>query len=528
MAPYYRYDRYKLPILCKTMRCNWVAPGVMSPDLLPYICLNGTNCLRLLCSGESRTQVSPMAIATVTLICNNNDAVAQTVSDVVASTHGCQLCRVDSGDAAWLACEGSDLILVWLGRNDDTVGCLARLRDNCCAMWPIPVVALTDTPDPDVKLGLFQMGVVDCLSTPIDVPRLAFLVDVLTVRQRQMRSSTVRERQAAFRRTSATSSPEASPVVVDDAVFAGEAMAEILKQCHALAPFDTTILITGETGTGKTHLARLIHELSPRKSKPFLTVACGALTSSLVTSELFGHVRGAFTGADTDQVGKLVAAEDGTVLLDDIDCLSLETQMRLLRAVDDHVVEPVGSNHPHRLRARLIVASNRLLEEEVEAGRLRADLYYRINVANLVMPPLREQPEMIRPLVNKFLAESSRSHGRQIESISYAAMTLLEAYPFPGNIRELHNVIERAVVTAEGKILDIDDLPKNMLASNPAALCLPAIAKPNELGRSKSQAEYNRLVEALRRQHNNRCRVAEELGISRVTLYRKLRQYDLM
>jgi DNA-binding NtrC family response regulator len=465
-----------------------------------------------------------MPLAHVVLVAaDEGDAAA--VSDAVASVRDCRAVRVGSPSWASIqaACPDCDLILLRLTDADRESDLFRFLRDNTKARAPIPVIVLTSDCSPAAKIKLFRMGVVDCLSVPAEMARLAFLIDVLTVRARRGQTRAVRAESGS------------EPTVLSDGpplpagvVFTSPAMLEILAQCRALAPLETTILITGETGTGKTHLARLIHELSPRKTKPFLSVGCGELTSTLVTSELFGHVRGAFTGAEADQPGKLLAAKDGTVLLDDIDCLSLETQARLLRVLDERVVESIGSNRPQPLRARLIVASNRPLEKEVEAGRLRQDLYYRINVAGLALPPLREQSEAIRPLAEKFLADFCRNHGRRIESISSAALALLTAYPWPGNIRELRNVIERAVVMARNGMLDVADLPKAVQSE--AADSLPPAAQPtsNQLQRSKSQAEFNRLVEALRRQQNNRRRAARELGVSRVTLYKKLRQYNLM
>src|SRR5208283_1161626 len=196
---------------------------------------------------------------------------------------------------------------------------------------------------------------------------------------------------------------------------------------------------------GKTRLARMIHELSLRRDGPFLVIDCGALSAGLIESEMFGHVRGAFTGADRDRSGKLAQVGRGTLLLDEIDALPVELQAKLLRVVEQRVFEPVGSNHPQALVARLIAASNRDLDQEVAAGRFRPDLYYRLNVVGLELPPLRSEPERVPALANQFVAELAARSGRRAHAVADQAMRLLQEHDWPGNVRELHNVIERAI-----------------------------------------------------------------------------------
>src|SRR5208283_1378113 len=196
---------------------------------------------------------------------------------------------------------------------------------------------------------------------------------------------------------------------------------------------------------GKTRLARMIHELSLRRDGPFLVIDCGALSAGLIESEMFGHVRGAFTGAARDRVGKLAQVGRGTLLLDEIDALPVELQAKLLRVVEQRVFEPVGSNNPQALVARLIAASNRDLDQEVAANRFRADLYYRLNVVGLELPPLRSEPGRVPALVNQFIAELTERSGRKAHGITADAMHMLQEHEWPGNVRELHNVIERAI-----------------------------------------------------------------------------------
>jgi DNA-binding NtrC family response regulator len=315
-------------------------------------------------------------------------------------------------------------------------------------------------------------------------------------------------------------------------------MVELMEQVRRVAPQDTTLLFTGETGTGKTRLARLVHEFSPRRDKPFLVVDCGALSPNLIESEMFGHVRGAFSGADRDRVGKLAAAGAGTLLLDEINSLPLELQGKLLRAVDERVFEPVGSNKREPLRARLIAVSNSPLEREVEAGRFRSDLYYRLNVVGFYLPPLCDRRSAIAPLAGQFLAEFAARNRPEVCGLSAQAIQALEAYRWPGNVRELRNVIERAVALCPGPEVQLRDLPEAVRGAIgrpttvsprlPAPIPAPAPVPPMTLAQTREDTEIRRIKDTLIKHRNNRRRTAAELGISPQALYTKLHKYGLM
>ena len=242
-------------------------------------------------------------------------------------------------------------------------------------------------------------------------------------------------------------------------------MFETLDEIKVAARHNVTVLLIGETGCGKTFLARLIHELSDRREDRLCTVACGALPPDLIESELFGYVKGAFTGADRDREGKFAAAGRGTLLLDEIDVLPPEQQAKLLRVIETGEYEPVGSNDTQYSQARLIVASNFNLEELVRAGSFRTDLYYRLNILNFRLLPLRQRPWDIEYLVRKFALEHSRTHAIQLRSIEPAFLDMLRAYHWPGNIREMENVVRRAVLYCHRGVLTVGDLPSSIRAA---------------------------------------------------------------
>jgi two-component system response regulator HydG len=415
---------------------------------------------------------------------------------------------------------GVGLILAHLGVNEES-GITRLLWAVAKAQQACPTVLLCDRFEEHQVSALLRTGAADYVVMPEESNRIGFLLNTLTHRLR----------------TSPGCSPGGRPSFADCMVEHG--LDDLMTKVRRVAPQDTTVLLMGETGAGKTRLAKLIHELSPRSSEPFLVVDCGALSEHLIESELFGHTRGAFTSADRNRPGKLAAVGKGTLLLDEINSLPLPLQSKLLRAVDERTYEPVGSEKSQPVRARLIAASNMPLEEEVRAGRFRSDLFYRLNVVAFDLPPLRERAASILPLVQGFLQEYAARNRPNVTSLSPAACVALERFDWPGNVRQLRNVIERAIALCPGNVVEEDDLPEAIrktagrvvsqapTSSAPASSQAQSLA-PRTLHQSKDEAEIRRVQEALLKHNNKRAAAARELGISRVGLYKKLQKYGLM
>jgi DNA-binding NtrC family response regulator len=299
-------------------------------------------------------------------------------------------------------------------------------------------------------------------------------------------------------------------------------LAPLLEPLALAAAHDVTVLVTGETGTGKTHVARYIHEHSKRRSERLLVVPCGALSPALVDTEFFGHVKGAFTGADQAKIGKFEAAGAGTLLLDEIDTLGLEQQAKLLRVIETGEFEPVGSNETRRCQARVIAASNIDLAQAVQAGRFRQDLYYRLNVLSLYLPPLRERVQDIAALARGMALRFSTKFRKPLFRITPEAQAVLEEFAWPGNIRQLENVVQQAVLLSDGLELQPHHVLPMLRTANPPPTCAGGLFDKFR------QQERTAIEQALIDCGQCRSRAARSLGISRATLYNKLKKYDLL
>jgi transcriptional regulator with PAS, ATPase and Fis domain len=333
-----------------------------------------------------------------------------------------------------------------------------------------------------------------------------------------------------------------------------QAVLEAMLRCSAVV---SPVLLLGETGVGKEMVARAIHEQSPRKDKPFVAVNCGAFPDTLIESELFGHVKGAFTGAISDRIGLFREADGGTLLLDEVGDIKLELQVKLLRALEEGMIRPVGESQAYPVDVRIISATNQDLKELVRQKRFRHDLYYRLAVIPIFIPPLRDRKEDILPLVNHFMKKQITTHGIQAKRPNRDALKAIINYPWPGNIRELENAIEYALTMARGEELTPEDFPMQQLPWSPAETegmnaaegikgfkrverfeesqvpdRVPAAVNPSypslkDLEEEKLQKEREKVFEALRLHDGNRTLAAKELGISKSTLWRKIKRTQL-
>jgi DNA-binding NtrC family response regulator len=324
-------------------------------------------------------------------------------------------------------------------------------------------------------------------------------------------------------------------------------MQKVYDLIEAVAESKTTVLITGESGTGKTMVARAVHTLSPRKSGPFVTFSCGAIPETLLESELFGHVKGAFTGADADKTGKCLAAHGGTLFIDEINSATPALQVKLLRVLQEKQFEAVGSNQTISVDVRFVLATNQSLAELVKAGLFREDLYYRINVVNIHLPALRERTGDVGLLAEHFLAKYCKEMGKE-RRLSEGAAAALRAYGWPGNVRELENAVERGVLLSRGLHIEASDLPEAVLMESGfdggsglggrmgegremrGCVSVPALAEgwtPMALSRAMEEPERQIILAALKANQWNRQETAKQLEINRTTLYKKIKQFNL-
>lgn len=326
------------------------------------------------------------------------------------------------------------------------------------------------------------------------------------------------QRLEAKRSRLAKLDPQAKPGAL---LARSEAMRRCVDLAQRAARVDTTVLITGESGAGKERMARLIHDQSPRAGRAFLAVNCGAIADSLIESELFGHARGAFSGASQDRVGLFEAAQGGTLFLDELGELPTNTQVKLLRVLQERELRRVGENRSRPIDVRVVTATNRELQKDVQEGRFRRDLYYRVKVIEIKLPALRERREDILPLARELLFGIAERLDLPARRFSPLVADALVAYPWPGNVRELQNALERAAVVAAGERLELEDLPEEI--REPQRLS----SRPTSSGQTLAEIERQAIAEAFEANQGHRAKTAAQLGIGSATLYRKLKKYGL-
>jgi DNA-binding NtrC family response regulator len=392
----------------------------------------------------------------------------------------------------------------------DGMELLARLAEQ---PQPIAVVLLTSQGSIDVAVDAMKAGAYDFIQKPVDTARLMQIL------------------QNAARQRGTTLELEVTRRKLRDAgalgamVGSSRVMQEIFRLVEMVAPSTASVLITGESGTGKEMVARTIHDLSPRKNKPFVAINCSAIPETLMESEIFGHEKGAFTGALERRAGCFELAEEGTLLLDEIGEMPIATQAKLLRVLEDRKLRRLGSKAETSVDVRVLAATNKVPEEAVADGHLRNDLYYRLNVFNIHLPPLREHKDDIPPLVESLLKEMQAKHGREAGTVSEDVIEMFQQYNWPGNVRELRNALERAVIVRDGFLIEQRHLPPNFGSSGIKAPAGDGDGIRLEVGTTVEEAEKMLILKTLASTNNNKTRAAEILGISLKTLHNKLKEY---
>lgn len=442
------------------------------------------------------------------LVVDDEESVRDSLVRILTK-EGYQVRMASSGETALLAVrqEPPDLLLTDLRMPGmDGIELLKAVK----AISPeTQVIVMTAFGSVEVAVRAMKEGADDFLEKPLSravllqVVANAFRTHVLITENRFLRDELARSRG------------------IHNVIGQSPAMQAILRLSQQVAPTTATVLIRGETGTGKEVLAKAIHQLSPRRDKPFVTVNCAALPETLIESELFGYEKGAFTDAKSRRIGRFQQAHTGTLLLDEVAEMAPHLQVKLLRVIQEGVIEPLGSSRPVPVDVRLIAATNRDLEELVKTGAFREELYYRLNVVTIVLPPLRERREDIPLLVHHFIRRYAERNGRPIRGIENAAMRALQSHPLPGNVRQLEHIIERAVILAREDVITLRDLPSEVVEHESAdenELRLP-------LGATLEEIKSAAIRETLRRTRGNKELAAKMLGISSRTIHRWLNEH---
>jgi DNA-binding NtrC family response regulator len=393
------------------------------------------------------------------------------------------------------------------------MGGLELLERLASESHTMAVIVVTAQGTIDTAVQAMRMGAYDYITKPIDTNRLRTILQ-----NASNLLGTKVELEVTRRKLRDAGS-------LGSLVGASKKMQEIFRLIEMVAPSTASVLITGASGTGKELVARTVHEFSPRRNKPFVPINCAAIPETLIESEIFGHEKGAFTGALERRTGCFELAEGGTLLLDEIGEMPVATQAKLLRVLEDRKLRRLGSKVETTVDVRVLAATNKVPEEAVARGELRNDLYYRLNVFNINMPALREHREDIPDLVQRLLAEMGEKHGRKVGAVSEAVINQFRNYTWPGNVRELRNTLERAIIVCEGSVIETKHLPPGfgqapvrISAEDPDSVHLG-------VGTTVEEAEKQLIIKTLEATNNNKTRAAEILGISLKTLHNKLKEY---
>jgi DNA-binding NtrC family response regulator len=432
----------------------------------------------------------------------------------VLTREGYQALAAASGADAMARIAGESFDLVITDIQMPGMTGLALLEELKSFDPALPVVVITAYGTVESAVQALRAGAYDYLTKPFETDEIKLTVAKALERERLLAENRYLQQELRERYPFA------------GIVGGSQAMRRVFEVVDAVAISNANVLVTGESGTGKELIARSIHQHSHRRDNPFIVLNCAALADGVLESELFGHERGAFTGAVATRKGRFELAHQGTLFIDEVGEMPLPAQVKLLRVIQEHEFERVGGSRTIRSDVRLVAATNKNLEEQVKKGVFREDLFYRLNVVNIELPPLRDRREDIEPLANYFLQKYLRETGRQISQISPRALSCLLAYEWPGNVRELQNVMERAVVLCQGESVTPRDLPQGI--QGPEQICLELPESGGSLTEILEDLERQLIVQTLSREEGSQTRAAEILGIKRTTLRYKMEKYRLL
>ena len=466
-------------------------------------------------NASSETNSPPITIRI--LVVDDDEAHAQAVAESLADeSTDCTIANSGEKGIELIEGENFDVIITDL-RMDDFDG-LAILRKTKEELPEAEVIVLTGYSSVNSAVTAMQGGAYTYLTKPLDITEL---------RQAVQKAS---DRIRLLRRNAQLSQRLDERFGFEGVIGSSPAMHKVIEQLKNLASTDATVLIQGENGTGKELAAKALHQNSPRKNKPFVPLNISALPESILESELFGHEAGAFTGAASKRIGKFEYANGGTLFLDEVGEMPMETQIKLLRVLEDRMITRIGSNEEKSINVRLLAATNADLKQMMEAGTFREDLYYRISVVTIFLPPLRERRVDVPILTDHFVKEFSTRYGKEVQGVSRGARQALMAYDWPGNIRQLRNTVERMLILDTDGLLDVNDLPEDIspLAGEDLDGSAFAGAGVDTLaGRPLKDVEAFYIAKALELSGGNREEASKMLGIGERTLYRKIKEYDL-
>ena len=447
------------------------------------------------------------------LVVDNDKSHAQAMKETLARVgYDCSAAMSGPEGARLIEQEDFDVVITDLVMNEvDGMEILERAKKS---LPDCQVVVVTGHASVPKAVEAMQQGAFNFLEKPLNTDRL--------------RAVTEKAADAVFLQRANTDLHQRldKKFGFEGIIYASDKMREIIDRVKRLAPTDASVMITGETGTGKELIAQAIHQNSPRRKKAFVALNCAALSEHLLESELFGHVRGAYTGAAADRVGRVEYAHGGTLFLDEVGDMPMPTQIKLLRVLENGEIVRVGENKPVQVNVRVLSATNRNLDDALQDGSFRRDLYHRLKVVTIDLPSLAERRDDIIPLVDHFRREYAKRHDKPIRGLSPAASRALLEYDWPGNVRQLRNAVESMVVVDADSVLDVDDLPPEFMEQVEQA-SEPREGPANLVGRPLHEIERWAIEQTLRLTGGNREETARILGIGARTLYRRLEQYGL-